>query len=647
MSRLNYTNQGAIRNLPLTNSLEDAIDLAVLDVYGPGYVAKVYSGGQPTSGKRRTGSHRHDEGKAGDFHIFGPDGQQVKGDDLAPIIQYWSAKKIGGVGAEMKGGGIHLDEHATPPKGGGMFWDYQNQGGRLTPKQREAYLAGKEGQLPALVERKPPPFVPNREQGLNDDVLHTAALTLLGEAAGEGRKGQEAVGHVINNRVASSRYPNDPKSVMLQNKQFSTWNKGAGGNNPDKRFKRTDPAYLAARATAADVLSGRTKDPTNGGLAYFAGKDPYWLSAENKNGTKKIGNHTFLLGKGEQPTTALAAIESLSPTAKAVVPALGYSPSPPDRPSTARRTTRSKQKGPSFFDKVGGYNNFKKLERQAAPSTLKVASAVGNSILDTGQNLWGGAQKALTPQKPVNLPRPRPTRTASVNPVALPRPRPQQDPRFDFSSMGNQSSPALQMALDMKVASLNNPIPSQPKIATPRSTRNFDRAEAGFNVPYTRQVGKATINPIDPIQPIQQVSQPNYLDPVAPRAPARPAGLGGQMNGLQRTVNNVRGALAPIRNVRHDIAGQIDGLKLAARRAAQQQIQQALGNRPSHMMGLDRAASSGNVVHSNGYIYAGSPGNFRQVGKVQGNDAKMYSTSNEKPKGYRYYDQIEKEWKHK
>ncbi|WP_299347630.1 cell wall hydrolase, partial [uncultured Maritalea sp.] len=487
----------------------------------------------------------------------------------------------------------------------------------------------------------------NREQGLNDDVLHTAALTLLGEAAGEGRKGQEAVGHVINNRVASSRYPNDPKSVMLQNKQFSTWNKGAGGNNPDKRFKRTDPAYLAARATAADVLSGRTKDPTNGGLAYFAGKDPYWLNAENKNGTKQIGNHTFLLGKGEQPQTALAAIESLSPTEKAVVPSLGYAPSPPDRPTTARRPEQPKQKAPSFFAKVGGYNNFKKLERQAAPSALKVASAVGNSILDTGQNLWGGAQKALTPQKPVNLPRPRPTRTASVNPVALPRPRPQQDPRFDFSSMGNQSSPALQMALDMKVASLNNPIPSQPKIATPRSTRNFDRAEAGFNVPYTRQVGKATINPIDPIQPIQQVSQPNYLDPIAPTPPQRPAGLGGQMNGLQRTVNNVRSALAPIRNVRHDIAGQIDGLRLAARRAAQQQIQQALGNRPSHMMGLDRAASSGNVVHSNGYIYAGSPGNFRQVGKVQGNEAKMYSTSNEKPKGYRYYDQVEKEWKRK
>lgn len=525
---------------------------------------------------------------------------------------------------------------------------------------------------PQMLAELEAPIPPNREQDQDDKALHTAALALLGEAGGEGRDGMVATANIFDNRKDSPRYPNNLLDVVTQknNKgvyQFSTFNNaGNGGNSPEERFTRDSDAYKVARSIVADVSADRIPDPLSGGTSYYAPrgmpgrKEPYWWADESKNGSVQIANQRYTLGpKTEQPATTLAAIESFAPVEKAVVPALGYAPSPPDRPSTARRTQRPKQKGPSFFDKVGGYNNFKKLERQAAPSTLKVASAVGNSILDTGQNLWNGAQKALTPQKPVNLPRPRPTRTASVNPVALPRPRPQQAPRFDFSKAVGPSRPNLQAALNTKVASLSNQPVVSPQGPRPTTTRNFDRAEQGSDVPRVRQAGTATLNPMQPLrpvqrvqptqptQPIQQVSQPNYLDPVAPRAPARPAGLGGRMNGLQRTVNNVRSALAPIRNVRHDIAGQIDGLKLAARRAAQQQIQQALGNRPSHMISLDRAASSGNRVGANGYIYAGSPGNFRQVGKVQGNEAKMYSRSNEKPSGYRYYDQVEKEWKRK
>lgn len=141
-------NQGATRNKDITPELEARVHEAVRAVYGDGARADLYSGGQDKEGPgaRRTGSTRHDDGKAGDFYIYGADGKQIKGDELGKLGQYWTAKNYGGVGMEMKGGGVHLDEHTDRAKA----WGYADKGGRYTKAQREAIARGIQGELPDL-----------------------------------------------------------------------------------------------------------------------------------------------------------------------------------------------------------------------------------------------------------------------------------------------------------------------------------------------------------------------------------------------------------------------------------------------------------------------------------------------------------------
>ncbi|WP_319496010.1 cell wall hydrolase [uncultured Cohaesibacter sp.] len=153
---VSYANQGAIRNQPITEDLKLQLEQAAVDVYGPGSRVEVYSGGQPSSGPNRTGSVRHNNGRAADVRVYTPDGAQVRGDALAPIGQYWAAKKFGGVGMEMNGGGVHLDEFRTPPPGGGMAWNYARQGGAYTPVMEQAMAAGLSGQLPQLYAPEQP-----------------------------------------------------------------------------------------------------------------------------------------------------------------------------------------------------------------------------------------------------------------------------------------------------------------------------------------------------------------------------------------------------------------------------------------------------------------------------------------------------------
>lgn len=144
MGGLRYINDNATRNLRLTESLEAKIREAVGSVYGEGAYASVYSGGQPGigSGLPRVGSTRHDFGHAGDLRIFDSMGRQVTGDALAPLAQFWQAKGYGGTGLEMRGGGIHLDEHADRAP----FWSY----GNMTRGQRSAIEAGQKGMFPEL-----------------------------------------------------------------------------------------------------------------------------------------------------------------------------------------------------------------------------------------------------------------------------------------------------------------------------------------------------------------------------------------------------------------------------------------------------------------------------------------------------------------
>ncbi len=145
-----YTNKSAIRNKALVNTLEANIRDTVRDVYGPGAKANVYSGGQ--SWPRTIGSTRHNNGKAADVHVYDADGKQIKGDRLAPLAQAWRSRDIGGVGLEMRGGGIHLDIHRDRARN----WDYSKKGGRYSTAQREAIEAGNKGIAPEYYAEKGP-----------------------------------------------------------------------------------------------------------------------------------------------------------------------------------------------------------------------------------------------------------------------------------------------------------------------------------------------------------------------------------------------------------------------------------------------------------------------------------------------------------
>lgn len=150
-----YANQNAIRNRKCTKNVEDKLVRAVTEVYGLGCRIHIYSGGQDRkgAGKRRTGSIRHDDhgngGRAADVHVFASDGRQIRGLELARLGQFWLARKFGGVGHEMAGGGIHLDEWTTPPPGGGMFWTYAySQNLPWGTKARQLLERGAKGQYP-------------------------------------------------------------------------------------------------------------------------------------------------------------------------------------------------------------------------------------------------------------------------------------------------------------------------------------------------------------------------------------------------------------------------------------------------------------------------------------------------------------------
>jgi len=69
---------------------------------------------------------------------------RVTGNALAPLAQYWLASGKGGVGLEMEGGGIHLDERRV------RFWDYASDGGSVTKVQLAALIAGKRGVMPNI-----------------------------------------------------------------------------------------------------------------------------------------------------------------------------------------------------------------------------------------------------------------------------------------------------------------------------------------------------------------------------------------------------------------------------------------------------------------------------------------------------------------
>ena len=110
--------------------------------------------------------------------------------------------------------------------------------------------------------------------------IGVASRTLYQEARGEPLQGQQAVAHVLVNRMRSGRWGATLASVCLTRAQFSAW-----GNPHDPNFYPScaladdDQLLIQFAALIQAALDGET-DPTGGATSYYAASipAPYWVS---------------------------------------------------------------------------------------------------------------------------------------------------------------------------------------------------------------------------------------------------------------------------------------------------------------------------------------------------------------------------------
>jgi N-acetylmuramoyl-L-alanine amidase len=121
----------------------------------------------------------------------------------------------------------------------------------------------------------------------------TIAMTILGEARGEGYAGMYAVALVIGQRAKDRN--KTPAQICLQRKQFSCWNSNDKNRPKLRGLLKTKEAYWAKQMAIhiTKLNSNYTKQANH----YCTLKaKPYW--AKNKTPVIIIGNHKFFrLGK--------------------------------------------------------------------------------------------------------------------------------------------------------------------------------------------------------------------------------------------------------------------------------------------------------------------------------------------------------------
>lgn len=120
------------------------------------------------------------------------------------------------------------------------------------------------------------------------------ALTILGEARGEGKKGMYAVACVIQKRASERNLT--PAKVCHQPYQFSIWNAGKGKIKKESElyYLWKSKSMMYARELARTVCKGKSLDQKfTGNANHYCRKEinNYWT----KKGTitKVIGNHKF------------------------------------------------------------------------------------------------------------------------------------------------------------------------------------------------------------------------------------------------------------------------------------------------------------------------------------------------------------------
>ena len=144
------------------------------------------------------------------------------------------------------------------------------------------------GPLFALVACESRQAVPSATSADHDCV----ARTLYWEARAEGRDGMVAVGWVVLNRIADSRFSTTACGVVREGGeqpgcQFSYWCDGKGDAPPP------GAPWDLARDVAAELFSDPPRDPTGGALFYHSTSLPAVPWAVARERTARIGNHIY------------------------------------------------------------------------------------------------------------------------------------------------------------------------------------------------------------------------------------------------------------------------------------------------------------------------------------------------------------------
>ncbi len=117
----------------------------------------------------------------------------------------------------------------------------------------------------------------------NNNDVYLLAKCIYAEARGEPYAGQVAIGAVVLNRVASSKFPNTISGVIYQPYAFTAVSDGQINLEPNQS------AYNAAR----DALNGW--DPTYGALYYYNPKTATSSWIWSRTVLVTIGNHKFAI----------------------------------------------------------------------------------------------------------------------------------------------------------------------------------------------------------------------------------------------------------------------------------------------------------------------------------------------------------------
>jgi len=124
-----------------------------------------------------------------------------------------------------------------------------------------------------------------------------AALTVHGEARGEGIKGMIAVAWVIRNRAIKGGYWGDNFwDVCKFPYAFSCWNEGDPNREKLEKLGLHTPAFAKALEVVCKVVQGAVPDPTGGAHHYYrkGSPEPFW--AHDKKPSATVGNHIFFTG---------------------------------------------------------------------------------------------------------------------------------------------------------------------------------------------------------------------------------------------------------------------------------------------------------------------------------------------------------------